>query len=336
MSDVRYQVFVSSTYADLKDERANVSQAIMEMNCFPAGMELFPASSIEQFDFIKTVIDESDYYVLIIGGRYGSLTEEGISFTEKEFDYAIEKNIEICAFIHSEPENIASGKTDENNELRAKLEKFKTKVSSGRLVKYWTEPTELPGKVVVSLNAAIRRKPSTGWVRGDHQVSPEALNQLFELKSENSILKDRLANLQTKAPEANNLIDELNKEIKLNFTAPPRSNNFITSDNTPRNYNFSVTVGEVLSKIGMEMITEPAEINYAKIVPSELEVEFNIQGTSSLYRQFGSNYGLNKESMKNIELALIALDFIKPLHEHQSDFYMLTSKGQKALLKLLN
>lgn len=335
MSDVRYQVFVSSTYADLKDERANVSQAIMEMNCFPAGMELFPASSIEQFDFIKTVIDESDYYVLIIGGRYGSLTEEGISFTEKEFDYAIEKNIEICAFIHSEPESIASGKTDENSELRAKLEKFKTKVSSGRLVKYWTEPTELPGKVVVSLNAAIRRKPSTGWVRGDHQVSPEAINQLFELKSENRILKDRLTNLQTTAPEASNLIDELNKEIKLNFTAPPRSNNFFDSDNAPRKYNFSVTVGEVLTKIGMAMITEPATINYEKIIPSELEVEYDINNVHSSHRQFGRNYGLSEESMKNIELALIALDFIKPWSE-QSEVYLLTSKGQKALLELLN
>ena len=84
--DVRYQVFVSSTFADLKDERQKVIQALMEMDCIPAGMELFPAANDEQWEFIKRVIDDCDYYILIIGGRYGSLTSEGISYTEKEFD----------------------------------------------------------------------------------------------------------------------------------------------------------------------------------------------------------------------------------------------------------
>lgn len=44
----RYQVFVSSTYADLKEERQHVLQALMEMDCIPAGMELFPAADEEQ------------------------------------------------------------------------------------------------------------------------------------------------------------------------------------------------------------------------------------------------------------------------------------------------
>lgn len=51
--DKRYQVFVSSTFADLKDERSNVIQTLMEMDCIPAGMELFPALDEEQFEFIK-------------------------------------------------------------------------------------------------------------------------------------------------------------------------------------------------------------------------------------------------------------------------------------------
>ncbi|WP_268844130.1 DUF4062 domain-containing protein [Aeromonas caviae] len=49
----RYQVFVSSTFADLQDERSKVIQTLMEMDCIPAGMELFPAMDEEQFEFIK-------------------------------------------------------------------------------------------------------------------------------------------------------------------------------------------------------------------------------------------------------------------------------------------
>ena len=77
--DKRYQVFVSSTYTDLKVERQRVIQAVIETNCIPAGMELFPAADEEQFQFIKRVIDDCDYYILIIGGRYGSTTAEGIN-----------------------------------------------------------------------------------------------------------------------------------------------------------------------------------------------------------------------------------------------------------------
>ena len=61
----KYQVFVSSTYRDLKDERKEVSQAILESGCFPAGMELWPASNKRQWDVIKKVIDDCDYYLLL-------------------------------------------------------------------------------------------------------------------------------------------------------------------------------------------------------------------------------------------------------------------------------
>jgi Domain of unknown function (DUF4062) len=80
--DKRYQVFVSSTFTDLKDERSQILQTLMMMDCIPAGMELFPADE-EQFEFIKKVIDDCDYYLLIIGGRYGSTTKEGISSRKK-------------------------------------------------------------------------------------------------------------------------------------------------------------------------------------------------------------------------------------------------------------
>ena len=40
--DKRFQVFVSSTYADLQEERQKVIQALMEMDCIPAGMVLAP------------------------------------------------------------------------------------------------------------------------------------------------------------------------------------------------------------------------------------------------------------------------------------------------------
>ena len=47
--DKRYQVFVSSTYMDLREERQEVIQALLELDCIPSGMELFPASDETQW-----------------------------------------------------------------------------------------------------------------------------------------------------------------------------------------------------------------------------------------------------------------------------------------------
>jgi hypothetical protein len=141
--DKRYQVFLSSTYADLRDERQRVLQTLMEMDCIPAGMELFPAADEEQWAFIRQIIDDCDYYLLIIGGRYGSLTAEGVSYTEKEFDYACEKGIRVVAFLHESPEEISVAKSDVHPSARAKLEAFRAKVANGRLVKFWGSADEL-------------------------------------------------------------------------------------------------------------------------------------------------------------------------------------------------
>jgi hypothetical protein len=99
-------VLLSSTYADLFEERQNVIRTLMEMDCIPEGMVLFPAMDEEQWNFIKRVIDDCDYYILMIGGRYASTTADGVSYTEKEYDYAIEIGLKVLAFIHDDPNAI--------------------------------------------------------------------------------------------------------------------------------------------------------------------------------------------------------------------------------------
>src|SRR6266436_2591748 len=103
----RYQVFVSSTYADLREERQEVIQALLELDCIPSGMELFQASDDDQWTLIKRVIDDCDYYLVIIAGRYGSM-KDGVSYTEMEYDYAISQGKPVIAFLHQDPGAIES------------------------------------------------------------------------------------------------------------------------------------------------------------------------------------------------------------------------------------
>ena len=90
----RYQIFISSTFIDLKEERQKVIETILRLEHFPIGMELFHADDQNQWRQIKQAIDDSDFYILIIAHRYGSLTSRNISFTEKEYNYAkLKKNL---------------------------------------------------------------------------------------------------------------------------------------------------------------------------------------------------------------------------------------------------
>lgn len=185
----RYQVFLSSTYVDLKEEREEILRILLKLNCFPAGMELFPATDEKQFDYIKKEIDNSDYYLLIIGGRYGSLTSEGISYTEKEFLYALEKKIPIIAFIHEDINNIPLGKVDVDDTIRKKLEDFKKRVESNRLVKYWADSTTLYREVSITLARVIHECPRIGWVRGDEKNEVSNKDELRKLKEEIKVFK---------------------------------------------------------------------------------------------------------------------------------------------------
>jgi Domain of unknown function (DUF4062) len=190
--DKRYQVFVSSTYADLKEERQHIIQALMEMDCIPAGMELFPAADEEQWEFIKKVINDCDYYLLLIGGRYGSITPDGGSYTEKEFNYAIEKGLKVVAFVHQNPGNIQSSKSETNSDSRDKLALFREKVTKGRLVKFWNNAEELPGLVALSLTKTIKMYPAIGWVRANQVSNEELLTELNQLRKENKkIIKEK-------------------------------------------------------------------------------------------------------------------------------------------------
>ena len=72
-----------------------------------------------------------------------------------EYDYALSSKIPILSFIHKNPEAIPSGKTDQDDALRKRLEAFRAKVSKSKVVKFWTNPDELQAQVILSMDIGI-------------------------------------------------------------------------------------------------------------------------------------------------------------------------------------
>ena len=166
----KYQVFISSTFTDLIEERQAAVQAILKKGHIPAGMELFTAGDKSQWNVIEKWIDDSDIYVLLLGGRYGSIDKEtDLSYTEMEYDYAIKKKKPFFTlilndnFLDSKSEKIKNEYELENS----KYKKFKERVSNF-MCSFPNNNDQIQLHIVNSLDSLIsdNKEKMQGWIKG--------------------------------------------------------------------------------------------------------------------------------------------------------------------------
>lgn len=176
-SEKRFQIFVSSTYTDLIEERRAVLQAVASLRHIPVGMEYFAAATVPPWDYIKDAIDDCDYYVLILGGRYGSLSSDGVGFTEKEYDYAVSKSKPIIALLHQNPDHLPRARTDANDSAWEMLQTFRSKVEKSCTCSFWKTPDELRANALTGLVSEFQRTPARGWIRPTPQPKTQSLHE---------------------------------------------------------------------------------------------------------------------------------------------------------------
>ena len=192
----KLQVFVSSTYTDLIEERQAAVQAILDAGHIPAGMELFKAGK-SQMKTIQKWIDESDVYMLILGGRYGSIEEEsGLSYTELEYKYAISKNMPVFAIVLNESflfgKAASTGKDAVfEKDYVNKYNTFKNFVQK-QIVRFDTHIEQNPSTIHAQLNDLLNDTDYNliGWIRANNITSYqefgeytfEQLKQLLQLR----------------------------------------------------------------------------------------------------------------------------------------------------------
>lgn len=196
----KYQVFVSSTYQDLREERDLVIKAVLEMGHIPVGMEMFSAADEEQWSIIKKQIDQSDYYVVVAAHRYGSCDSSGVSYTEKEYDYATSCGIPTLGFVIDGAIEWPKDKCDLDKNLIKKLNKFKEKIKQ-KPVSFWRSGEDLYGRCSIALIKAFNTYPREGWVRASKVQDVAAAREVLRLSSENSELREKLAAFESISSE---------------------------------------------------------------------------------------------------------------------------------------
>ena len=323
MEERRYQVFVSSTYRDLTIERQEIFQALLELDAIPAGMEMFPASNDAQWQLIKQVIDLSDYYVVVVGGRYGSVSQAGISYTEQEYDYAVERGIPVLGFVHRDPDQMPAGKTEIDTAAREKLDGFRAKVKS-RMCRDWATPEELGGAVSRSLIQEMKKTPQIGWIRGDSAMTAEVREQIAEMRLRIKELEEQLTATTTSAPAGAEDLASGDEQYSLAYT------NSAISDDEVHVADYSWN--DIMKILGPAMFDEASEKRLKEIIDDKLKHDFG--------DEFLRWPRVTQQSFHEVLVQLFALGVVEksPKNHGVKDtqpYWRLSEYGSQIVMKLM-
>lgn len=331
----RYQVFISSTFEDLKEERKEIIETLLNAKYLPSGMEMFSASNEEQFKYIKKIIDDCDYYVLVLGARYGSVnTISGKSFTEMEYEYALEKGIPVLSFVHKDPDNLPAQKREKNNiEL---FKAFRTRVlQNSKMCKMWSEKSDLVSNVVISLVQIVDECPRIGWSRGE-QDTTALLSQINALRIENENL--RVENKKLLSYEKIQTIDTQNlshgdDEFEIlgkSFSGREEKYNadmfeYETIWTKELEYSGNVTWNNVFEYVAPEIFTSCDEYSFRFSINQFCEEFFNLE-----------KFEISKRSYNQIKYQMYALGWIAiEEYGYEGSMIRLTEEGQKEFMNIV-
>ena len=318
MAQKKYQVFISSTYKDLIEERKKVQERLLMADCIPAGMEAFVAANDEQFEVIKKVIDLCDYYVLIIGKRYGSINQKtGLSYTEMEYDYAVSQKIPVLVFAIDDNVNLQDDKVETNPIAIEKLKCFKEKAMKNRLASIWKDKGDLAGNVAISIMKAKEEILRPGWLRGNEINTEEVLIKYNKLQEENKLITEKNIELQNRITELTAVNEDLEFKdslIRIDFYL---ITNLKKHESKP--FYKNMFIKDIFAYVSLFM-------NFAPVDEDELNHLILMAVTGTKY-----SFLMDEALFKKLSLQFIALNLMNCYADTSRNkvLYKLTTKGLK-------
>jgi Domain of unknown function (DUF4062) len=197
----KLQVFLSSTYTDLIQYRLAAMEAIQAGGHIPAAMEQFNPGDETAWEKITRWIDNSDAYILILGGRYGSLKPKSRkSYTQLEYEYALKQKKPYMSLVIKDEalrKRVMSEGPEVKEEGNEKEYRDFKKLVTERHCGFWEDTKDIKTAILQKLPEWNERPDLKGWVRADEAASPETMNELARLSSENRDLRQQIQNSST-------------------------------------------------------------------------------------------------------------------------------------------
>ncbi len=321
---IKYQIFVSSTYEDLKEVREQIIRCVLEMGHIPVGMEMFSAANEDQWKVIQKQIDDCDYYMVIVAHRYGSLDKD-ISFTEKEYDYAISKNIPVLGFIIDDNTKWSAKYIDTDELTKQRLIKFKEKIKT-KMVNFWKNTDDIYGKTAIALGKAFVTYERPGYIRSDEVANQDVFNELTRLSTENSNLRTQISDIKKTIKEDT---ENQEKDLLLILESTKYRIPIKFIDETEWDKSHTLSLLEIFETISERILIEEEELNLKKAIALKATGRINYNPEIPV--------AFNRFAQWMADLS--ALDLIAPSTKKHSlndtsKYWTLTDLGREVFSKL--
>lgn len=164
----RYQVFISTTYPDMQTARQAMMLPLMDMGMTPISMDLHIESSHSLMPVAQRMIDDCDYFIVLLGGRYGTLSPLGLSFPHREYIFAATKRKPVLALIHDQPHGLPESAREPSRDGQVRRDDFARLLENKVLSYRWREESELSSLLATVMPEMVRQYPARGWTRADN------------------------------------------------------------------------------------------------------------------------------------------------------------------------
>ena len=332
----KLQVFISSTYTDLIEERQAAVQAVLDAGHIPAGMELFKAGNTSQLETIYKWIDNSDVYMLILGGRYGSIEEKtGKSYTQLEYEYAIRKCLPVFSvvlrndFVKQKAEFLGEEYAIEKANI-SQYNEFKNLVMS-KIVREVSDCKDIMLAIHTTLKEFIEEYEFVGWVRSnDTELNVDLLKQLNDMNN-------RVADLKKEKDELKLKLDCLEQSFESNLAFEGQ---FIKIEgNYQENHGRPGAPHYVERSVSKEITWDKMFLLWAPYLIQTLSYSKAKQSLeSALIDYIGHYFNINNNLFQIIKIQYHALGLIRSFEARTTaggtaEFISLTDKGKSYLIQ---
>lgn len=299
-------------------------EALLQMNCFPVGMEYFNASDESQWEIIKKLIDDCDYYILIVAGRYGTVDPNtGKSYTQMEFEYAISQGKTVLRFMHDKIGELKADNVEKTDDGRKKLGDFRDVVMK-KYCKMWNTTEGLKSQVVLALSNQFNTNPQIGWIKADQASSEESNKEIIRLREEIDRLNAKISDLEENAPKGTDSLAQGDDLYEVHF-------NYSVDEYDYEDGIDSFTWNQMFAYLAPYMIVECMEHT----------LRFHFEEFVKAYKDpnFKHITHIYNSHFQDVKVQFIALGLIKesPKKKSASDvniYWSLTPYGQKVMMQL--
>ena len=322
----KLQIFISSTYVDLQEERQAAVEAILASNNIPAGMELFKAGNNSQWETIKKWINDSDIYMLILGGRYGSIEPNSKkSYTQLEYEYALSTNIPVFAVILSEDFLNKKAKADDpviEHENKFLYNEFKDLVMK-KMIKSVDDCKDIKLAIFESISELKEENDFEGWTRGiSNSTYTNLTEQNASLIKENTELKEQLK----QSPIAQRIIEDNNEFWNKSYVLNTHGlREFMES---PYDSQLSITMHDIFMDLA-PLIMVPIKLQQLK---NNFEKILHEKHASDFY-----SLAIEENQFQNIKLQIYSIGLITLQNDNDGEENIsLTQEGIDTLCRFGN